>query len=419
MKLKSFFAAFSAVHFLALTLFGQGSLTPPGAPSPTLKTLQQIEPRTDLQAPTLPPGVSTDANYHFIIDQPGSYYLSANLGVTKTNGIRINAEGVTLDLNGYQISRASGSGGDAIDIAGTSHRTSIRNGSVKGFAYGISALFGPGFPRACVFRDLTVSGCTNSGILAGEAAVLESCRAYDNSGPFGIRAENGSLLINCAASFNVATGIFANSGSSLINCIATGNSGTYGIFANGGCTIINCTARANVSSGTGYGVYAEGASTVIGCTSASNSSTGATPTAGVGIHAGSGSTVKDCTVQGNKGDGIRVGANSQVLGNTCDANGNGTAGAPVNAANIRMTGSANRVELNLVTNCDNGIVAEADRNFIARNTARTNTANYSIVAGNRIAQIVVPAINGAAIPDGNFGSTDGFTAVDPWANFSF
>src|SRR4029434_10107620 len=33
--------------------FGQGSLTPAGIPSPSMKTLQQVEPRTDLQnAPT-------------------------------------------------------------------------------------------------------------------------------------------------------------------------------------------------------------------------------------------------------------------------------------------------------------------------------------------------------------------------------
>lgn len=78
-------------------VLGQGSLTPtPATPGPVMKTLEQVEPRGDLQAAISPPGVSTNnADYHYIISQAGSYYLSANLGVTKTNGIQITAEGVT------------------------------------------------------------------------------------------------------------------------------------------------------------------------------------------------------------------------------------------------------------------------------------------------------------------------------------
>jgi hypothetical protein len=41
------------------------------------------------------------------------------------------------------------------------------------------------------------------------------------------------------------------------------------------------------------------------------------------------------------------------------------------------------------------------------------------VAGNRIAAIVVPDTNTADIPNANSGSTNGFTGVDPWANFSY
>src|SRR5436190_21193357 len=72
-------------------LLAQGPLTPPGAPAPTMKTLDQIEPRTPISA--LP----------FTIGAPGSYYVTGNLtGVAAQHGITINADNVTLDLGGFE-----------------------------------------------------------------------------------------------------------------------------------------------------------------------------------------------------------------------------------------------------------------------------------------------------------------------------
>src|SRR3954454_15447417 len=146
----SFFAL-----LLSRSVFSQGNLTPPGPPAPTMKTLQQVEPRTDLQNAPAAAVETSNANFHFIINQPGSYYLSANLGVTKLNGIQINAEGVTLDLTGFQVSRAT-QGGYGIEIPTASYRTTVRNGAIKGFDHGIF-----GTAHACAFRDLAVTGCTN------------------------------------------------------------------------------------------------------------------------------------------------------------------------------------------------------------------------------------------------------------------
>ena len=77
---------------LSTGTFAQGSLTPPGAPAPTMKTLTQIEPRTAISSiPTT-------------ITQSGSYYLTGNLsGVAGQNGITIVASDVTLDLNGFTL----------------------------------------------------------------------------------------------------------------------------------------------------------------------------------------------------------------------------------------------------------------------------------------------------------------------------
>src|SRR5690349_14020926 len=104
---------------LASPLLAQGPLAPPGAPAPGMKTLQQIEPRIDLQNAPAAAVNTTNNNIDYAITQPGSYYLSANLSATKSNCISIESAGVTLDLNGFEISRGTGSGGAGITIIGT------------------------------------------------------------------------------------------------------------------------------------------------------------------------------------------------------------------------------------------------------------------------------------------------------------
>jgi parallel beta-helix repeat protein len=134
----------------------------------------------------------------------------------------------------------------------------------------------------------------------------------------------------------------------------------------------------------------------------------------MGFFLGQESTIQNCAASTNEGDGIAVSSECVVRDNVCVHN--GTSG---DGAGIHVTGTANRIEGNNVANNDRGIEAGGIRNFIARNTARTNTLNYVVVAGNRIAQIVVPAVNAADINGANSGSSDGFSNVDPWANFSY
>ncbi|MFL6531382.1 MAG: hypothetical protein ACJ8KX_13000, partial [Chthoniobacterales bacterium] len=91
------------------TVFPQGSLTPPGAPAPLMKSLDQIEPRTDLKT------LSGDANGVVVISNPGSYYLSSNLaGAAGKDTIRVTSTAtVTIDLNGFALT-GTGSGRSAI-----------------------------------------------------------------------------------------------------------------------------------------------------------------------------------------------------------------------------------------------------------------------------------------------------------------
>ena len=102
-----------------------GPIAPPAGPvAPTHKTLTDVEPRTALSVANTP----GNAQFVYIIDQPGSYYLADNLiGVPGKRGIWVLAKDVTLDLNGFTIDGTNGAG-DGIQGDADSDRTVIKNG---------------------------------------------------------------------------------------------------------------------------------------------------------------------------------------------------------------------------------------------------------------------------------------------------
>src|ERR1022692_1207533 len=106
MKTKTVIITIVSAFCLLPSAFGQGALTPPGAPVPTMKTLDQIEPRTPISS--LP----------FTITVPGSYYVTSNL-TASSGGILIATNNVTLDLDGSALSfiqMSGGGGGDGPSI---------------------------------------------------------------------------------------------------------------------------------------------------------------------------------------------------------------------------------------------------------------------------------------------------------------
>jgi parallel beta-helix repeat protein len=424
---RLFFALLiSAFQFLSFSVFSQGSLTPPGAPAPTFKTLQQIEPRIEINA-TNTPG---DANSVFRITARGSYYLSGNIaGQSGKNGIVVGASGfITIDLNGFTVSGVPGSvdgiHADTIFV----NNVIVRNGYVTNFDASGIKLTGVNH----LVEHVIAIGNGQDGIAVGEAGVIRACIARANTSR-GIVASLGAIITECAVSQNGGDGIFASSGSALTNCTAFDNFGTYGILAIGGSTLINCTAftnevqygisvgdrctltncTASLNTGTGtdsWGISAGAQCAIAHCSASGNLNTNGTASSdtGGGIRAEAGSTVKDCTVSGNRGDGIQVSSDCSVVGNTCDSNGfiaSGTA----DGAGIHATGADNRIEGNNVTDNDRGIDVDSGGSFIVKNSASGSTGgsanNYTVVAGNADAAIETP---GTA-----------FTSTNPWANFSY
>jgi len=379
--------ALSILNLQLSTCFAQGSLTPPGAPAPTMKSLDQIEPRTPIAANTTP----GDASDLFVISQPGSYYLTTNLvGVSGKNGIEITANNVTLDLNGFALQGVSGSV-SGIYIPGAQTNITVHNGNLSGWDPGVNS--SAASSANMVFERLNVSASTTSfGLDIAGACVVRDCNCQHNG--YGIYCQGAAVISGCTADNNSFDGILCTSSSSISGCTANNNTDIgieeyYGPVS--GCNVQN--------NGT-VGIYII-SGTVSGCVVENNGSSG--------IIVFFAAVVTGCYVSGNYDSGIYLTAagtgSSEVIGNTC--NGNNTSGSG-SAGGIFIASSNNRVEGNHVAASGNTGIAVASvpsgyiNNIITKNSVSGNGANnYSVPAGNDLGPVGTAA-----------------TATSPWANIS-
>lgn len=202
-------------------------VAPHGAPSPTMKTLSQVEPRTIIDS--LP----------FTITEDGSYYLTQNLyGVEGEHGIIVAADNVTIDLAGYSligvpnslrgITREEQQPEDRRGAGPSSGQTAvvIMNGIVRD--WGIEGIRFDGYDAVRV-SNCTVLSNRRDGIYVGNGCIVENCIARLNNkegNGAGIHVGEGSVVRNCTTSDNSAEV----------------SGGSCGISAGGGCVIVDNTA---------------------------------------------------------------------------------------------------------------------------------------------------------------------------------
>jgi len=216
---RTFVFALAAGLAVASRLLAQGPLTPPGAPAPTMKTLDQIEPRTPISA------------FGSVLTTPGSYYLTTNLasGSSTGDGITVRASNVTIDLNGFSVISTNPAGGDSpagirIDgVSSTVANVTVRNGRITGFDRAVRAQ--NSFSNIVV-DNIHAANCRRAGIEAN---------TINGTGSQNITIRR--CVVDGVDATGEGTNVFAD-GIALISCTAV---------------VDACVVRNVVSAGTGSG----------------------------------------------------------------------------------------------------------------------------------------------------------------------
>lgn len=244
---------------LVLCLFSAagfaGTLDPPGPPAPTMKTIDQAQPRIPVS--TLP----GSAQSLFVISAPGSYYLTGDItGVSGKNGIEIASNNVTLDLNGFNLLGVSGSlSGITTDLVSEVRDVIVKNGNVSAWGQdGIrlpahSALISHVEARANGEKGISVwqgilEFCLSrnnplEGLELVESGIVRNSTVIDNG--TGIHATNG-LIQGCVARGN-GVGIDLSLEGQVIDCFVKNNSNGIRVYLN--TLVSRCSVLEN-----GYGV---------------------------------------------------------------------------------------------------------------------------------------------------------------------
>jgi parallel beta-helix repeat protein len=304
----------------------QGPLDPPAAPAPTMKTLEQVEPRIPISS--LP----------YTISAPGSYYVTGNLTST-LGGITIAASGVTLDLMGHTLD-GTGATGSGIFVSNLRNDIAIRNGIIRNWpGSGLSASNG----RNVLIQNIQ-SAHNGTGIWTQDSATIIHSKAWSNE-LVGIRGGRGSIISHCTSFGNGDDGIRLFEYGVVESSTSTRNEG-HGI--NGGvvCRIRDSTVAMN----RGHGIFLNETAYVSGC-----------------------------IVNANGTNGIHVRSQSAVLNNVVDFH-------FTDGAGIHIQGHRSRVEGNHVTRGYVGLrIVGGANTYVAGNTVRDHhTNNYDFASGNHL-----------------------------------
>ena len=411
---------------LASAAFAQGPLAPPGAPAPTMKTLDEIHAKVAEVGEKRTPISSIP----FTITQPGSYYLASNLSTAlAVDGISIDAKNVTIDLNGFRMT-GFGAGLAAIKVTNTTVNTEtlvVKNGTIDGWQTAVGGnsdeILGGTIEGLQIkggwgivlnqAKNFTVKECSLDGsassspsgvIHIGAQGSVIGCRISNAGGAliaYGIVVGENSQVGNCAVagayravvagaqsgishcsvkSFGTA-GVVVGPGSLVEDVSVTNGTGPFStgieVTEGAGAVILKCrvsTCVLGIVGGEGVGsrvadcIVTSTSGTGISALHVSGSTVDTAATTGIYVH-NNGSAQNCIVIRSNIGIGCND--DSQINGNSCTLNYHG----------IFIYGARCTIRDNSVNRCVEGIRLEGSSNTVTRNTFRgflPNTAIYIV-----------------------------------------
>ena len=245
-------------------------------------------------------------SFPLIISEPGSYRLKSNIVVpdAATTAIQLDADGVTIDLNGYSIS------GPTV-CSGTPVTSCAPSGAGSGILGGSGG-------RDVTIVNGTVRGMGNDGIAVAERPRIEKVRLISN-GNNGIVANGNAIVDGVVTQQNGNNGIALGTSSVVTHNTAFGNGGT-GINVADWSVVTDNTASFN-----GYG----GVSCLTSCSLTGNvvHQNGGSPAigSGTGLDTNANSTVIGNVATNNFVAGLALGPSSGYVNNVANDNDGGNA----------------------------------------------------------------------------------------------
>ena len=276
-------------------------LVPATLPTPSMKTLDQIEARIPITY--LP----------YSITNSGSYYLVSNLvGTAFQHGIRLYTNNISINLNGYSLMGVPSSL-DGINASLFYNNIHIQNGYISGWG-------GDGIDLPYV-----------------EHARIDGVVCYTNGGK-GILAGNNMVMANCQCIGNSQGGIYGYSDDIIETCTIM-NNGRYGIKLYRRGSISDCYFYGNFN-----GVETPTESIIKHCTLQTNQN--------CGILAGRNNVISDNICMNNS-----TGIHCYAYGNKVNNN-----TASKNTVGLSCSGSTNIIDNNTVLmNIDNYIFSQGNQ----------------------------------------------------------